>query len=265
MAASTFCATLADATEFKPWYGRIFEIEARGSVLMQQFSRVDTSHGKKKRYETDAFYNLSAATSVWENIAAEVEFEASSTKHCSFGADALRLTGRYLWMNDVIGDPVSLSTGITFSGIFDPVHRNIAAFDHGGVAGLAHIAVGKEWSCEQFWVSRFWGMAAIGIADVGSPWLQADIYWERNWWERHRLELYANSIWGLGGNQLGHIHHFHGYGSISYQAVDAGIRYSYRLCNDALLTVGYGYRVYGKNCPWGANFLLVKICYPFGL
>lgn len=265
LTAGCLWATAASATELKPWFGRVFEIEARASCLMQQFSSLDASPHKIKRDEFDAFYRLSAAAAVWETIAAEIELGALSTKHREFGMEAFRLTGRYRLMNDIVGDPVSLTTGVTLSTIFEPARRNLATFDHGGIAAEAHVAVGKEMSCEEFWTSRLWGVGAIGIADVGSPWLRADLHWERSWWERHQLELFALSIWGLGGDNLHCQHHFHGYGSIHYQAVDMGIGYKYRFCNDAQLTFAYAYRVHAKNGPRRVNFFLIEFMYPFGV
>lgn len=256
------CSLLA--TELKPWFGRLFEIEARGDCLMQAFARVDTEKGSVKRHEFDAFFNLGASAAIWETIAAQIEVIAMETRHRS-GMNAVRLTGRYRWSNDIVGDPVSLTTGVTLSKIFRAARRNIATFDHGGVACEGHIAVGKEIPCRQFWTSRTWAVFGIGIADVGSPWLRGNLAWEHNWWDRHQVKLLAESIWGLGGNNLNLSHRFRGYGSIRYQAVDLSARYSYQFDNGLTVGIAYGYRVYAKNCPENVNLILLRVCYPFGL
>lgn len=252
--------TVTEAVDYKPWFGRVFEVNARGDVIMQAYNHVDAHHGSKKRNEFDTFFDLSASMALWETIAAELEVIALQSRHRS-GMDAIRFTGRYLWMNDVIGDPVSLTTGITLSSIFPPVRKNIASFDHGGFAGEAHIAVGREVSCMQFWTSRVWGVFAVGLADVGSPWLRGNIGWEHNWWDRHRVELFADTIWGLGGDSL-NLYDFDGYGRVQYQAVDLGVRYGYQTDCGLRLSIGYGYRVYGRNGPQRVNFALVRLDYP---
>lgn len=253
------------ATDLKPWDGTIYSIDIHGSCLLQQFQRLDTKCGTIKRPEFDAFYELSVLTVPREKVTAEMELSASDTRHRLFGLNVFRLTGRYFWLNDVVDDPVSLATGITVSKIFHAARRNIATFDHGGIACEGHIAVGKEFSCEQFWTARTWGVLGVGCADVGSPWLRANLVWEHNWWERHQLKAFADSVWGLGKNHLTIHPHFQGYGSINYQSVEVGLRYGFRLNNDSLLSIAYAHRVYAKNCPRDANLLKLELCYPFGL
>lgn len=262
--ASLLLFSTAFTTDYKPWYGRVLELNANLDVLMQAFDHVDSHHSSGIRKEFDTFIDLSASMAVWESIAAELEFVALESRHRSFGMDAIRFTGRYRWMNDIVGDPVSLSTGVTLSTIFPPARRNIATFDHGGVACEGHIAVGREMSCLQYWTSRLWGVFAVGIADVGSPWLRGNIAWEHNWCDTHRVQLSADSIWGLGGDHLNQ-RYFHGYGSVGYQAVDLGVRYSYQCNYGPLLSIGYGYRVYARNSPQNVNFVLVRLEYPISL
>lgn len=250
-----------DAVDYKPWFGRVFEVNTRADIIMQAYNHVDAHHSSGKRNEFDTFFDLSASMAVWETIAAELEVIALQSRHQSFGMDAIRFTGRYLWMNDVIGDPFSITTGVTLSAIFPPARKNIATFDHGGFAGEAHVAVGREVSCMQFWTSRLWGVFAVGLADVGSPWLRGNIAWEHNWWDRHRVELFADTIWGFGGDNL-NLYDFDGYGSVQYQAVDLGVRYGYQWDNGLRLSLGYAYRVYGRNSPVNVNFALVRFDLP---
>lgn len=259
-----FFAFELPATDLRPWAGRVYSINVNGSCLLQQFCKLGTKCGSVKRPEFDAFYHFSVLGVEREDATFEIELLASNTRYRDLGVNALRFTGCYFWLNDVIGDPVSLSTGITISKIFNASRHNLALFDHGGLACEAHIAIGRENSCEEFWTSRAWGVLGIGIADVGSPWLRANLVWERNWWEIHQFRFFADSIWGFGGNRL-RLHPFHGYGSVNYQAIDAGLRYAFRLRNDALLSVAYAYRVYGRNCPLYVNLLKFEFCYPFGL
>lgn len=265
LTASTLFASQLMATQLDPWHGMTYDIDLRGTCLLQQFERLDTGCGTVKRPEFDAFYELSALMVAQEALTVEMELSASDTRHRLFGLNAFRLTGRYFFLNDVVGDPVSVAAGLTVSKIFHAARRNIATFDHGGIACEGHVAVGKELSCEQFWTSRAWAVLGFGVADVGSPWLRANLAWEKNWWERHQLKVFTETLWGFAGNDLNLSHPFHGYGSINYQAVEVGLRYGFRFNNDALLSVGYAYRVYGRNCPKDVNLLKLEICSPFSL
>jgi len=258
---SLYLSENALATDYKPWYGRVLEIDTSVDVFMQAFSHVDTNCGSGKRLEFDTFVDLDASLAVWDGIAAELEVILAETRQHSFDMDAVRLTGRYQWFNDIVGDPVSLSTGLTLSTIFPPVRRNIATFDHGGCAAEAHVAIGKEVSCMQYWTSRAWGVVGMGIADVGSPWIRGNLAWEHNWYDRHVIEIFSDSIWGLGNNHM-NLYNFHGYGSVDYQAVDVGTRYSFQFDNGLVLSAGYGCRVYARNCPSNVNFIILKVFYP---
>lgn len=254
----------SEATELEPWHKSIYSVDFNSSCLLQQFNRLDTSCRSIKRHEFDAFYHFSVLGVCNEKITTELELMTSNTRYKSIGLNAFRITGRYFWLDDVIGDPVSLVTGLTLSKIFKASKRNLAIFDHGGVSGEAHISIGKEVSCEQFWTSRAWCVLGLGVADVGSPWLRANFIWEGNWWNIHQLKMFADTIWGFGGKRL-HIHPFHGYGSLNYQAIDVGLRYGYILPSNIFLSAGYGYRVYGRNCPIHVNFLKFEINYPICL
>lgn len=250
------------ATDLQPWHVRKYDIQVRGSATLQQFQWVDTKCGKVQRPECDGFYNIGVLTVPEETIAVEGELAALDSRHRLFGMQAFCLTGRYFWLNDIVDDPVSLATGVTVSQIFHAARRNVATFDHGGIALEGHVAMGKEFSCEQFWLSRVWGVLGLGIADIGYPWLRANLVWERSWCERHQLRVYMESIWGFGPHDLDLCCPFPGYGSIRYEAIDAGVRYAFRLNNDALLSIAYAYRVYGRNCPMNVNLLKLEFCYP---
>lgn len=256
-----FCQV--DATELMPWHGQIYSVDFNGSLLFQDYSQLDTRCGSR-RPEFDGFYNLSALGVLREETTAEIELLVSDTRYRGFGLNALRLTGRYFWLNDIVGDPVSLVTGFTASKIFQASRRNVAIFDHGGIAGEAHVAIGKENSCEQFWINRAWAVLGLGVADVGSPWLRANLVFERNWWNIHQLKIFADTIWGFGGKQL-RIHPFRGYGSVNYQAIDVGLRYGFILPNNTFLGIAYARRVYGRNCPIHVNLVKFEINYPIQL
>jgi hypothetical protein len=263
LATGIFFSTI-DAVERRPWFGRDLEIEGRASTLVQAYHSVDTTHGSTARPAGDVFISLSASTAC-QNLAGELELIAADTRHRSFGMDSISLTGRYLWLNDVIGDPVSLTTGATLAKVFKPARRDLGTFHQGGIECEVHAAVGKEFSCQQFWMSRIWGVIGFGFADIGSAWLRANLAWERNWWERHQLRAFVHTLWGLGHNSLNLEIPFRGYGPIRHQSVDTGMRYRYAFDNGFAISLEYAYRVFASNCPQHVNLIMLRLYYPFGL
>jgi len=252
------------ATDLKPWFGPA-RIEGHLSNTIQYYPSVDTKKGSSYRSDCDDFIDFSLAGAFLDRFAIELEAVTAVTRHRAFGFDSVLLTGRYLWMNDIVDDPVSLTTGVTVSQVFKPSKHDIAVFHHGGIECEVHAAVGKEMSCMQFWTSRWWAVAGIGIADQGYPWLRANIDWEKNWCDAHRLRVFAHSLWGLGYKNLHSAYHFKGYGPIRHQTIDFGLRYTKGFDYDIDLGFEYAYRVYAHNCPEKVNLFMVTLFYPISL
>lgn len=257
-----FVFTKASATELQPWFGPPFVIEGRADTIVEYYSSLATEHGTVDRSTWAGYLDLSASLAIMDNWSAELEAIVADSHH-SFHFDSVLLTGRYRWTNDIVGDFATISTGITISQIFTQGLHDISIFHHGGIAGEAHVSIGKEFSCEQFWTSRFWGVAGFGIADMGSPWVRGDAGWELNFCDQHLFGAYMYTLWGLGHNGLNAAKSFHGYGPINHQSVDFAVRYAYTLECQLTIGVEYAYRVYARNCPKQANFGVLRLRYPF--
>lgn len=258
------CSSLC-ATELLPWYGQALEIETRGAFQLQAYNTISSENHSVRCPASDLFFDLSAGSS-FNDIAGELEAIATDSRYTRFGMDCIKLTGRYRWLNDIIADPVSLVTGFSVAQVFKPGLRNLSSFHHGGIEGELHLSVGRENSYMQFWTSRYWGVAGVGIADSGYPWVRGDVAWEHNFFESHKIRLFANSLWGLGYKSLPCCHGFHGYGRIRHQLVDLGIRYSrFLACNGITFNFEYAFRVFARNCPREVNIVYVSLNYPFGL
>lgn len=269
------------ATEYCPWFGPWLEVEGRATARLEAYPSINGHHchkippndvfahydGRKNinKSATNGFLDLSASMTYPERWSSEVEVVIATTRHCSFGVDSLKFTGRHLFFDDVIGDPLSLSAGVSAIGVFPPFTHDVSVFHHGGIAGEMHIAVGKEFICREFWTSRLWGVGAVGLGDVGSAWLRFDTFFEHNWWDRHHLRLSAKTLWGLGQNRLNLCEHFGGYGPIAHNSVDIGLRYGYFFEFGLTANIEYAYRVYARNCPQDVNILSLNFLYPFGL
>jgi hypothetical protein len=262
---SFFLPFALPAIELKPWFGPMFELQSRATLDLQLYNSIDAKFGSERLPAGNVFLDLELFTTLMQNWSLEVEAIAADTRHRSFGLDSISLTGRYLWMDDVVGDPLSLATGITLYKVFKPARHDLSVFHHGGVEGELHVAAGKEFSCEQYWMSRGWIVTGLGIGDLGAAWCRADTHWEHNCWNVHHLRLSLHSVWGLGNRSLSHLSHFHGYGFIQHYSVDTGLRYTYILEHEISLSAEYAFRVYARNCPKNVNFILFSIHYPLSL
>jgi hypothetical protein len=251
-------------TELAPWYNRYLELQPKAVWTYQGYQTLNTTQGNIRKPSHDNFLDLgiSAAYSVYSF---EIETHWASTRHRHFGFADLALTGRYQWWDDTSGNDFSLTTGLTVKQVFKLARNDISNFYQGGVEAEAHAALGKEVVCQQFWVSRLWGVLGFGIADIGSPWIRFNVAWEQNCWDQHQLSTYINTLWGLGTHGLHLNRHFRGYGAIRHQSIDIGIKYTYETDCWGIWSLDYSRRLYALNCPYAVNQVAVGVLYPFGL
>lgn len=250
------------ATDFNPFFGPQLFIDAKADYLYQNFTKVKKNHQKKDYHSNDHFLHLSGSIP-YDVYSGELELTGAATRHRTFGFDDLRLTGRFQILADCIDDSQSLVIGATaIQAIKQSVH-DIGSFHHGKIEGLLHASFGKEFTCQQFWTERYWGMLGLGSADVGSPWLQGMLVWDRNLWDTHQFRLFAKGLYGFGGNTL-RIRHFKGYGPIAHRSIDIGARYDYTLYWYGTWGIEYAYRVYARNFPCQTNLLQFHFEIPLG-
>lgn len=260
-----FCIPFViQATDLKPWFPRYLEIQPRFTYLHQYYSKVDTNLGTQCKISKNDFYTGSIELA-YDNICGELETTVASTGGHHLAFDDVSGTFRYLLLDDVIGDPVSLVAGVTVTQVFSPALRDINTFYHGGIEAEFHLSIGKEVTSYNTWDSRTWGVAGLGIADHGSPWVHGELAWEKNWCERQHFRIFAEGIYGLGRHSLDLCIPFHGYGSIRHQSIDVGALYKYFFWDANSLTLGYAYRVHSKNCPKNVSSIFVSYMHPFGL
>ncbi len=249
---------------FSPWFGEPFEIETSAAVILEIYDSFATKHCPQHQKTCDAFFELDVTTAIFDGWFLEVQGIAAQTGHKDFNLDAIFMTGGAKWLNDIVGDPVSLATGITVSQVFKTGLDNIAAFYHGGIEGEFDLVVGKEYSSMEFWDLRLWSVFGVGGADIGYPWLRWNAALNYNWWDINEVVFTINTLWGLGHKSL-YPGHFRGYGSIRHQSVDIGVGFVHRFESDVSVSASYSYRVFALNCPKNANFVGVEFSYPFGL
>ena len=259
------CLIPLTSLELKPWFTPMFELQSRATAMGQFYHSIQTKEGRRHKPAGNFFLDLELFTTLLQQWSVEIEAIAAQTRHRSFGFDSLSLTGRYLWLDDVIGDPLSLTTGITVYKVFKPSRKDLSIFHHGGIEGELHAAIGKETSCHAYWKSRAWLVAGLGIGDLGSPWMRADAHWEHRLCRLHWLRFSLLSLWGLGTNSLRRLECFHGYGRVRHQSIDVGLRYVYLLNHGITFSAEYLFRVYAHNCPSSVNSFLLILDYPITL
>jgi hypothetical protein len=243
---------LVAAADLAPWTERDLELHPRIGYYLQRYP----SHTNDI-----VEFGIEGSYDVWQ---IDLEVNIARTKDRDLSFDDLRLTGRYRWMDDVIGDPVSLYTGFTYVYATHHSLRDPNLFHHGTAEGELHVAVGKEFYSYDMWTTRVWGVGLIGIANRGFPWIRLNLAGEKNWCNQHVFGVFIDTLWGLGYRRL-HTHHFHGYGPVRHRSVDIGVHYKWLTIYDSVLTLGYAYRPYASNFPKYVSTYSIQWMIPFGL
>lgn len=260
---TVFICSQASATEYQPWLSNLFEFEWRNSLLYQGYRSIASGSEIQREHADDLFMDASIANTI-PDIGLEIELRAASTRKQRGDIDQVKVTGRYIWLNDVEGDPLSVASGVSLIQAFRHSVKDISSFHHGKGECELFLSVGKETARKDYWDSRWWAVGAIGIADQGSPWLRLNMVYEKRWFVLHELRGFVNTLWGLGGHRL-HRFRFDGYGPVQHQSVDLGLRYTYELEFFGSASLEYTYRVYGRNFPVHASCVLARLFYTFGL
>lgn len=252
------------AVNYQPWLGNVYEFEWQNDLIYQNFSKV-ASNSQLKKYSSNDFFLSSRLSNSKDNYSLEGGFTLARTRKQMWDVDHLILTGKYVWWDDVAGDPLTLTTGLTLSECFVPALRDLSSFHHGRGEAELFISLGAE--TEQngtLWLAKRWGVASIGISERGSPWLRGQLVYEFRLCTYHELGFQLLTLWGLGRERL-RPHDFHGYGSIRHQSADVGVKYTYLIPFIGKFSLEYYYRPYARNFPAQAHQAVLSFLCTFGL
>ncbi len=264
---SLLLAAEGRATELMPWFDKDREFELRTSYAFQHYHRIARKSTLISRPAYNHFCQLSLGISKDDRLNAEIEGSLAATRDHSFNLECGRLTLRCKFLDDVIGDQLSLVGGVTFIAPTKLFLHDISCMFHGEYAWEGHLAIGKEQVCRSFWTTRWWGVFKSGLANRGSPWVSLLAAWEKNYFNQHQWRIYAEVLAGMGQRPIPLNLHmiFPGYDSIKHRSADVGVRYSYLTPCSATLTLEWAWRLYAYNFPANANKVLCTLLYSFGL
>ncbi|HSX14073.1 MAG TPA: hypothetical protein VLE96_06625 [Chlamydiales bacterium] len=251
------------SVEVQPWFGDVYQFHFLGSYAYSRFHSF--SHGSPQLTEPFnahlVYLGLDFSPSpVWS---IDGDMQLADTSASSFYFRSIAFQARYLWLDDIIGDPISLATGGSIRATTSEGLRDISCPSHGNVDFELNLAFGKEFEASNCWLFRTWFYAAIGHANRGSPWVRGIISLETNIDDRHKWALFAEGINGYGRHVHVDIEHFYGYARIREKAVDLGIRYGYRLDVWGTIRLEYFHRVLAKSAPKDVNTFIVSYLLPF--
>ncbi len=255
----------ASALEMQPWFGNVYEFHFLGDYTYSRYNKVDHATPPLKHPSNDQLFLLGldfCPSSSWD-LDLDVEFVHTPRQEWGFRSAAAQI--RRLWLDDVLYDSVSLTTGLLLRGVSGTSLKDVSCPYHAAFDMEMNIAIGKEWSSSAFWRYRLFGFGALGIGNRGSPWSRAHVAIELNSEDVHRYELFSDGYFGYGNEETINIKHFHSYAHIHHKSVDVGLSYGYMMSVWGTLYLSYAHRVYARSFPANTNFFSLSYNLPFSL
>ena len=261
LSISSYCAAL----EVQPWFGEVYEFHF---IERYTYSRFNTVQGGVPQLTTPFNVNLIYSSldfcpsSDW-SIDGDLQIADTTAMPFNFRSGALQL--RYLWYDDIIGNPVTLNTGASVRITNEPSLHDVSCPSHANADFELNFALGREFDPSEYWRWRLWCFGALGQSNCGSPWVRAIAAIETNINEKHKWGVLAFGSNGYGRHPHVSTDHFNGYAKIRQKSIDLALRYGYKIGVWGTLRVEYQRRVLAKACPQNVNTFIFSYLLPFSL
>jgi hypothetical protein len=254
---------LGASLEVQPWFGDCLEFHFLGSYAYSFFDKVEKGVPQlQKTFESNVVY-LGLDFSPTPEWSIDTDIQIADTTKQNFNFRSVAIQARYLWLDDIVGDKLSLTTGANARFTNTDSLRDVSCPYHANFDFEVNFSLGKEFDVSDEWALRLWAFGAIGHANKGSPWARGILALETNYEDQHKFALLAEGINGYGRHTTVYIDDFDGYAKIRQKAVDVGIRYGYRMGVWGTLRAAYTRRVLAKSCPEQVNTFIFSYLLPF--
>ncbi len=254
-----------EGLERLPWFRNIWEFTFTPTYTYSQYPSVQNGVPKGQQKSNDHLISFDFAvpfTSQWQ-MDSQVEF--ADTPRQSMGLRSLAFQPRYLWLDDLLGDPVSLTTGAVIRGVTHHSLKDVSSPYHSYLNFEINSALGREWNRGFDWHVRSFGGASIGIATRGFPWVSAFTGVEGQMHQAHRLGMCLEGALGFGHRKRVYFNHFNGYAFIEHRNIDVSVKYTYVFEIWGQLSCAYTRRIYAGSFPEKVNFFTFSYMLPFSL
>jgi hypothetical protein len=256
----TTCAT---AFEEKPWLGDFLGFYLDSSYTYSRFNHVQNAVHQLRHASNDNLLTFDLNFCPADGWDIDLEAEFAHTPRQRWGRRSLATQLRYRWLDDIAGDPISLTTGLSIRQVAHVSVRDISSPYAARWDFEVHSAIGKEWSRGPSWYMRWYGVGALGQGNRGSPWTRARLVLEGNREDHHQVSLFGYGYWGFGSQEKVNIAHFHGWGQIDHGSIDLGAGYRYVTDVWGYLWLEYSHRVYARSYPAAVNTVQIGYHLPF--
>ena len=148
---------IAFCLEMQPWFGNVYEFDLLARYSYSYYHRVPDATRPLGYTSEDhlAYADLELPFAPYWSFDGDLQFTDTPRQSFSFRSIALQL--RYLWLDDIVGDSVSLTTGFSARHTSRRSLKDISCPYHRDFDFEANFALGKEFDKFEFWRYRLWG------------------------------------------------------------------------------------------------------------
>lgn len=249
----------------QPWYPTIGEFQCRSAYSYRYYPCVSQGKNPSSYHSHDHRLDFNFGVQFWQSWELQFESDFLHSRKLNWGTERVGLQVRHLFLDDVVGDPISLSVGL--QGFYVPTRslRDVSVpYRAQGNIELG-AAIGKEMDKNYNWLFRFWGFFGVGIANRGMPWMRPLAVAEVKFENRHVLKAFTESYIGFGPRHHVNINDFKGYAKIAHRSIDLGLNYSYLFHIWGSLSLEGVYRLYAHSFPKHAVTAKITYHLPFSL
>ena len=205
------CTNGLGALEVKPWLGNVYESTFNAAFTYSRYRKVQNASQQLSSVSNDYDLLFDLGMTLATPFDVQAEFELAETPRQPFNWRSAALQLRYQLLDDISGDPLSLTLGTNFRVVPGHSLKDVSCPYAANCNYELTLSLGKEWSNQGFWTMRTYGFFALGVGNHGLPWTRPIFVWQNNWQNRHRLSFFTVGDFGWGGEQGVAVKHFHGW------------------------------------------------------
>jgi len=251
--------------ELSPYFGKTWEFYLSPFYRLHTYPDVQGAVNPSSYSSTDHILGGRLQVSFWPNWDGQVVYEAAKTDKLSWGTRSAAAMVRHLFLDDVQGDPVSLTLGGMLRYVPNRAQTDPSTPYHATMNLEVGSAVGKEWSHLEQWLSRLFFYGGLGIGNRGAPYANTELSYEGNWDDRVHGRIFTVGYFGFGARNQVNIGKMRGYANIAHHSIDIGGGITFLSDRMGSFYSEYAYRVYAHAFPEHAHTLTLLYTFPFSI
>lgn len=264
-AISVLATSCLFAFDESPWLGDVYGFISNTELIYSQYRHIDHAQEQPTYMYRNYLTREGIYFTMGDEIEVEWEIEFAQTPHQPYSFRSSGLCGKYCFLNDIEGNPISFVAGVNIRGVSGRAVRDVSSPYASYCNAEAMLSVGKEFTKDKNWNSRGYVTGVVGLANKGSIWNRFLVVGEGRVARSHIFKGFFTGYFGYGPQEEIDIEEFQGWGRVAHRSLDIGAQYRYHFALWGDLGISYAYRVFAKSYPSKEQAVTISYELPFSL